>query len=182
MVFWGRNTGKVWDFTRIHNISWNFIKLANFTMIPLILKKIAKITQMPPRGGSRPPEACISLGLCRVFGVLPKQCTRKLEIQKPMFWWFYMILHKITKVHEVSWISKKSMVCRRRRRNTHAFAVLGSVFGSPRTLNSMNSIEIEEYAVFSWNSSIFMEFHEQGCRFIYCHPSGGGVQLRKRGR
>ena len=52
------------------------------------------------------------------------------------------------------------MVCRRRRRNTNEFTVLDRVFGSPRTLNSMNFIKMEDYVVFSWNSSIFKKFHE----------------------
>ena len=72
----------------------------------------------------------------------------------------YMILYENAKIHEISWNSKKSMVCRRRRRNTNEFTVLYSVFRSPRTLNSMNFIQMEEYGVFSLNSSIFLKFHE----------------------
>ena len=114
---------------------------------------------MPPRLDSDPQKHCISLGLCRVFGVRHKQCTRKWEIQKTMFLGFYIISHKITKNHGNSCNSKKCMVCRRRRRNTNEFTVLGMVFGSPRTLNSMNFIKMEDYGVFSWDSSIFMIFH-----------------------
>ena len=53
-----------------HEISCN---LANFSIVPLNSKILAKITEMAPRGGSRPPEALYFVRFMKGFRRAPQE-------------------------------------------------------------------------------------------------------------